>query len=91
MQDMVELDHDQIAFQTGPEKKYKRARVCCADPNGNGSPGLVDAPGFVGGGGTPGGPPPGATARCRDGDYSHSTHHSGTCSGHGGVADWYTS
>jgi Protein of unknown function (DUF3761) len=68
----------------------------------DGTPGLVTAPGFVGttpgvesapgfsGGGTPGGPPPGVTARCRDGDYSHSTHHSGTCSGHGGVAEWYT-
>jgi hypothetical protein len=30
----------------------------------------------------------GATARCRDGSYSHSRHASGTCSGHGGVARW---
>jgi uncharacterized protein DUF3761 len=66
-----------------------------------GTPGLVTAPGFVGGpgvatapnfgGGTPGGPPPGATAMCRDGDYSYSTHHSGTCSGHGGVRQWLNS
>jgi hypothetical protein len=33
-------------------------------------------------------PPPGATARCRDGSYSYSQHHSGTCSYHGGVAVW---
>ena len=33
-------------------------------------------------------PPPGATARCRDGTYSYSQHHSGTCSHHGGVAQW---
>jgi hypothetical protein len=33
-------------------------------------------------------PPPGATARCRDGSYSFSRHHSGTCSHHGGVAVW---
>jgi Protein of unknown function (DUF3761) len=33
-------------------------------------------------------PPPGATAECRDGDWSYSQHHSGTCSGHGGVAQW---
>ena len=33
-------------------------------------------------------PPPGATAQCRDGTYSYSTHHSGTCSYHGGVAVW---
>jgi hypothetical protein len=32
--------------------------------------------------------PPGATARCSDGTYSFSQHHSGTCSHHGGVAAW---
>src|SRR5438552_1946042 len=32
--------------------------------------------------------PTGATARCRDGTYSFSKHHSGTCSHHGGVAIW---
>jgi hypothetical protein len=35
--------------------------------------------------------PPGATAQCRDGDWSFSEHHSGTCSGHGGVAQWLKS
>ncbi|MGA0599355.1 DUF3761 domain-containing protein [Caulobacter sp. KR2-114] len=30
-------------------------------------------------------PPPGATAQCRDGTYSFSLHHQGTCSYHGGV------
>jgi Protein of unknown function (DUF3761) len=34
------------------------------------------------------GAPPGATARCRDGTYSFSQHHQGTCSHHGGVAAW---
>src|SRR4051812_27623885 len=34
--------------------------------------------------------PPGATARCNDGTYSHSRHRSGTCSHHGGVAAWLT-
>lgn len=32
--------------------------------------------------------PPGATARCRDGTYSFSLHHSGSCSHHGGVAEF---
>ncbi|ASL44424.1 hypothetical protein bAD24_I13130 [Burkholderia sp. AD24] len=32
--------------------------------------------------------PEGASARCRDGTYSFSRHRSGTCSRHGGVADW---
>ena len=30
------------------------------------------------------------TARCRDGSYSFSQHRSGTCSHHGGVAQWLT-
>jgi len=34
------------------------------------------------------GAPTGATAQCRDGSYSFSQHHSGTCSHHGGVAVW---
>jgi len=32
--------------------------------------------------------PSGATAQCRDGSYSFSQHHRGTCSHHGGVARW---
>lgn len=32
--------------------------------------------------------PAGATALCADGTYSFSQHHSGTCSYHGGVAQW---
>jgi hypothetical protein len=32
--------------------------------------------------------PPGASAQCRDGSYSFSLHHRGTCSHHGGVARW---
>lgn len=33
--------------------------------------------------------PYGATALCADGTYSYSQHRSGTCSHHGGVAQWY--
>jgi hypothetical protein len=33
--------------------------------------------------------PAGATARCQDGTYSESQQHSGACSHHGGVAEWY--
>jgi predicted lipid-binding transport protein (Tim44 family) len=32
--------------------------------------------------------PAGATAKCKDGTYSHATHASGTCSRHGGVDTW---
>lgn len=35
-----------------------------------------------------GSPPVGATAKCNDGTYSFSKHHSGTCSGHQGVAEF---
>jgi hypothetical protein len=37
---------------------------------------------------TDGSVPAGATAQCGDGTYSFSQHHSGTCSHHGGVAQW---
>ncbi len=33
--------------------------------------------------------PPGATAQCRDGSFSFSLSHRGTCSHHGGVAQWF--
>ena len=33
--------------------------------------------------------PDGASARCRDGTYSFSQSRRGTCSHHGGVAEWY--
>jgi hypothetical protein len=32
--------------------------------------------------------PPGATARCKDGTWSSSQNRRGTCSSHGGVAEW---
>ena len=35
--------------------------------------------------------PPGASARCRDGTYSFSASRRGTCSRHGGVAQWLSS
>ena len=37
----------------------------------------------------PSGAPEGATAKCKDGTYSHAKQHSGACSHHGGVAEWY--
>lgn len=33
--------------------------------------------------------PANATAKCKDGTYSESKQHSGACSHHGGVAEWY--
>jgi uncharacterized protein DUF3761 len=37
----------------------------------------------------PAGAPEGATAKCKDGTYSQSKTHTGACSHHGGVAEWY--
>jgi hypothetical protein len=34
--------------------------------------------------------PTGATAKCKDGTYSKSKHHKGSCSHHGGVAEFLT-
>jgi hypothetical protein len=56
---------------------------CIPGPSSGGAPG--GAAGITGGG-----PPAGATAQCSDGKYSYSTHRTGTCSGHGGVAQWLT-
>jgi len=36
------------------------------------------------------GHPAGATALCNDGTYSYSAQHSGSCSHHGGVAQFYS-
>jgi hypothetical protein len=36
----------------------------------------------------PAGAPADATALCNDGSYSHSQHHRGACSHHGGVKQW---
>jgi hypothetical protein len=32
-----------------------------------------------------------ATAKCKDGTYSHAATHRGACSRHGGVAEWLKS
>jgi hypothetical protein len=39
--------------------------------------------------GRPSDAPSDATAKCKDGTYSKAKQHSGACSSHGGVADWY--
>ena len=39
--------------------------------------------------GKPSDAPKDATAKCKDGTYSHAAQHRGACSNHGGVAEWY--
>ncbi|BBZ30049.1 hypothetical protein MMAD_43440 [Mycolicibacterium madagascariense] len=67
--------------------------IACGGGTYENSDGIcIPDPSAPGGGGSDGGAiPAGVTAVCRDGDYSYSTHHSGTCSGHGGVSQWVTS
>ena len=71
-------------------KREIRVIPVLVDGAGGNPPGLVGTPGdnSPGFGGSTTGPPQGATAVCRDGNYSFSTHHTGTCSGHGGVKQW---
>jgi hypothetical protein len=72
----------QAADPTTPAAQQQQQSACGGDyyinSDGNCVHRPVQAPG----------PPAGATARCNDGTWSFSQHRSGTCSGHGGVAEW---
>jgi hypothetical protein len=68
------------AVTAAPTKK--KASSCSADYYLNSSGNCVHRPE------TAPAAPAGATAKCNDGTYSFSQHHSGTCSGHHGVAEW---
>jgi uncharacterized protein DUF3761 len=73
-----------VVASCGPGYYENSDGQCIHDPSSG--PPLGGAPGLLGGV-----PPSGATAICRDGTYSFSTHHSGTCSGHRGVRQWLLS
>jgi hypothetical protein len=66
----------------GAIAKPRSALVCGPDSYVNSSGHCVQRPVRAPG------PPAGASARCRDGTYSFSEHRRGTCSHHGGVAEW---
>jgi Protein of unknown function (DUF3761) len=77
----VELASGPVAILACGAGSYENSDgLCISVPSSGGLPGA----GLITGGGAPSG----ATAVCEDGDYSYSTHHSGTCSGHGGVSQW---
>jgi hypothetical protein len=65
-----------------PNRQYEQAGYCGGDTYRNVSGHCVRRPVYADQ------PPAGATAQCRDGSYSFSEHHRGTCSHHGGVATW---
>ncbi|WP_216902122.1 DUF3761 domain-containing protein [Nocardia alni] len=58
--------------------------ACTADEYVNVDDVCVQRPEHVPGNGVP----VGATAQCRDGDYSFTQHRRGACSGHHGVGQW---
>jgi hypothetical protein len=61
-----------------PQRKSNSATYTNVDGN------TVQSPTFT----SDGSAPVGATAQCRDGSWSFSQHHQGTCSHHGGVTAW---
>jgi hypothetical protein len=68
------------------EAAARAAQQQAAQPAASSGSGYVNSSGnYVP---SPSSNPSGATAKCRDGTYSYSQHHSGTCSHHGGVAAW---
>jgi Protein of unknown function (DUF3761) len=73
------LSYQECPCPTMPDEAQLNRHECYVNTYGD----CVHAPA-----GDPFGVPKGATAKCRDGDYSFSKHRSGTCSSHHGVADW---
>ncbi len=78
------------ALVTRVEDQRRLIAQAAAHTNSYVSPPARGGYGSTGGGyGYPGGLSP--TARCADGTFSYSAHHQGTCSHHGGVAQWLDS
>jgi Protein of unknown function (DUF3761) len=71
-----------VAVAPAPDSQLQGSGLCAADYYRNSSGNCVHRPEQA--------ParPAGATAKCSDGAYSFSQHRQGTCSGHGGVAQW---
>jgi hypothetical protein len=79
---------DQYQYQPQPDESDLDNHGHYVNHDGN----VIHSPAHTRSGTVPAGRsgtvPAGATAQCRDGSYSFSQHHSGTCSRHGGVASW---
>lgn len=69
---------------TKSKKKAEATEAPAATPS-SAKPAKTEATGSKASGNTD---PSGATARCKDGTYSHAKTHQGACSRHGGVAEW---
>jgi hypothetical protein len=81
----VEVDSNDVEIQQTPSTVKETETVPLSNDNyyinsqGNEVHSPANAPSI----------PPGASARCADGTYSFSQSRRGTCSHHGGVAEWY--
>ena len=75
-------DDDQYATSDDDEASDSDATVCDDDSYVNSDGHCVHRPEYAAS------PPDGASAQCNDGTYSFSEHRRGTCSYHGGVAQW---
>ena len=76
------VDH---ALTAAPAAPPAAAAAAPAAAGGGAAPASGKAPTVA----RPADAPANATAKCRDGTYSASQTHSGSCSHHGGVAEWY--
>jgi len=84
----VKTWYGEAAAPATTSSKAPAATSKAAPPAGQPAPqtsGETKAPSKAPTGGTPGN----ATAKCKDGTYSYAKTHSGACSHHGGVAEWY--
>jgi hypothetical protein len=73
------------AAAAAPEEADPAAAAAPTTPEAGGHPSHGKAPTIA----RPAGVPATTTAKCKDGTYSESKTHSGTCSNHGGVVEWY--
>ena len=67
----------------GVKEWYASGGGAAAEPEEHAAPTKRDTAGSASDGA-----PSGASAQCNDGSYSHSEHHRGACSHHGGVKQW---
>jgi len=83
----------------GVQKAGKPATAAAPSSTESASPAAAPAPSAAASQAAPAGKaaatsgntdPTGATAKCKDGTYSKSKHHKGSCSHHGGVAEFLT-
>lgn len=85
----LDAESTKLAARETTVKNEEAANAAAVDSSSNSSDTTSDSSaGSTSGDSSSSSAPDGATAQCNDGTYSYSLHHSGTCSHHGGVANW---